>query len=102
MGEGKLTTLAKAVAAIGDMAVIAPGGSTLHRIPAAVVHELVRQERRGLTVVKTAGGYDLDLLCGSGCVSALAAAYVGFENYGLAPSFRRAVESGRVRLEEHT
>jgi glutaconate CoA-transferase subunit A len=64
---------------------------------------MVRQGKRDLTVIKTAGGYDVDLLCGAGCVSRLVVAYVGFENLqGLAPQFRRAVEGGRVELEEQT
>ncbi|MBV9280271.1 MAG: CoA transferase subunit A, partial [Chloroflexi bacterium] len=71
--------------------------------PSAAVHELVRQRKRDLTLIKTAGGYDVDLLVGAGCVSRLIVAYVGFENLqGMAPRFRRAVEEGRVALEEQT
>jgi glutaconate CoA-transferase subunit A len=64
---------------------------------------MVRQGKRDLTVVKTAGGYDVDLLCGAGCVARLIVAYVGFENLqGLAPQFRRAIERGEVELVEQT
>lgn len=99
----KLTGMAAAVAAIPDGAVVALGGNTVHRSPSAAVHELVRQCKRDLTIVKTAGSYDVDLLCGAGCVARLLVAYVGFENLqGLAPRFRAAIEAGRVALEEQT
>jgi glutaconate CoA-transferase subunit A len=95
--------LSEAVEAIADGSVIALGGNTVHRSPSAVVHELVRQRRRDLTLIKTAGGYDVDVLVGAGCVSRLIVAYVGFENLqGMAPQFRTAVEQGRVAMEEQT
>lgn len=98
----KETTLAAAIAAIPDGAIVALGGNTLHRGPFAAVHELVRQGKRGLELVKTAGAYDVDLLCGAGCAVAVSAGFVGFETlYGLAPSYRRAVEQGSVVAKEH-
>lgn len=98
----KLTSLAAAVATIPDGAIVALGGNTLHRGPFAAVHEIVRQEKRGLELVKTAGAYDVDLLCGTGCAAAVSAGFVGFETvYGLAPSYRRAVEQGEVVAKEH-
>jgi glutaconate CoA-transferase subunit A len=98
----KRTTLTEAVAAIPDGALVALGGNTLHRAPCAAVHEVVRQGKRGLTVVKTAGAYDVDLLCAAGCVDAVAAGFVGYETpFGMAPAYRRAVESGAVAAQEH-
>lgn len=98
----KLITLADAIASIPDGARLALGGNTLHRGPGAAVHELVRQGRRGLEVVKTAGAYDVDLLCATGCAASVAAGYVGFEApLGMAPGYRRAVEGGRVEAREH-
>jgi glutaconate CoA-transferase, subunit A len=98
-----LTTLEQAIAAIPDGSAVALGGNTVHRSPSAAVRELVRQGKRGLTLIKTAGGYDVDLLCGTGCVARLLVAYVGFENLaGLAPRFRAVIEGGTVRMEEQT
>src|SRR5437588_6648605 len=103
MSKRKVRPLSDAIAAIPDGAHLALGGNTVHRSPSAAVHEIVRQGKRDLTVIKTAGGYDVDLLCGAGCVSRLIVAYVGFENLqGLAPQFRAAVEQGRVTLEEQS
>ncbi len=98
----KLTPLPDAIAAVPDGARLALGGNTLHRGPGAAVHELVRQGRRGLELVKTAGAYDVDLLCGVGAADAVAAGFVGFETaFGMAPSYRRAVETGAVAAKEH-
>lgn len=100
--QSKLTRLSDAIAAIPDGAMIALGGNTLHRGPGAAVHEIVRQRKTGLNLVKTAGAYDIDLLCATGCAAVVSAGYVGYESvFGLAPSYRRAVESGLVRADEH-
>lgn len=98
----KRVSLREAVAPIQDGSMVALGGNTIHRAPCAAVHEIIRQGKRGLTLVKTAGAYDVDILCGTGCAEGVLAAYVGFENYGLAPRFRKAVEEGKARLIEHT
>ncbi|MBA2595740.1 MAG: CoA transferase subunit A [Chloroflexota bacterium] len=98
----KRTSLTDAIAPIPDGARIALGGNTLHRGPGAAVHELVRQGKRGLEIVKTAGAYDVDLLCAAGCVAAVSAGFVGYETpFGMAPAYRRAVESGVVEAREH-
>lgn len=98
----KRTSLPAAITAVSDGARVALGGNTLHRGPCAAVHEIVRQRKRGLEIVKTAGAYDVDLLAGTGCAAAASCGFVGFETvYGLAPSYRRAVERGMVEAKEH-
>ena len=100
--RNKLTTLSEAIALVPDNALVALGGNTLHRAPVAAVHELIRQRKRGLTFVKTAGAYDVDILCGAGVASAVSAGFVGYENvFGMAQLYRRAVEQGQVRANEH-
>ena len=99
----KITSLPEAIHAICDGATVALGGNTLHRAPVAAVHEIIRQGRRGLNLVKTAGAYDIDVLCGAGAAAVVTAGFVGYENlFGMAPLYRRAVEQGRVRACEHT
>ena len=98
----KLTTLPEAIARVPDGAIVALGGNTLHRGPGAAVHEIVRQGKRDLEVVKTAGAYDVDLLCAAGCVRAVSAGFVGYETpFGMAPAYRRAVETGAAVAHEH-
>lgn len=98
----KRTSLAEAIATIPDGACLALGGNTLHRGPGSAVHELVRQGKRDLELVKTAGAYDVDLLCAAGCVRAVSAGFIGYETpFGMAQAYRKAVESGRVEAREH-
>jgi glutaconate CoA-transferase subunit A len=99
----KLVRLEEAIGRIADGSVVALGGNTLHRAPCAAAHELVRQLKRGLEIVKTAGSYDVDLLCGAGVATSVSAGYVGYENVlGLAPFYRQTVQDGQVEAREHT
>lgn len=98
----KLTDLASAIRAVPDGALLGLGGNTLNRAPMAAVMELVRQKKRGLRLVKTAGGMDVDLLCMAGSVAGVAAGFVSMETeYGLCQRYRKAVQSGEVKAEEH-
>ena len=98
----KRISLEAAAARVTDGAVVAVGGNLLHRGPFALVRELARQGKRDLEIVKTAGSYDVDLLAAAGCLRAVSCGFVGFENeFGMAPSYRRAVESGAVEAREH-
>jgi glutaconate CoA-transferase, subunit A len=100
--KDKRSTLATAIDSIADGSRVALGGNTLHRGPGAAVHELIRQGKRELEIVKTAGAYDVDLLCAAGSVRAVSAGFVGYEtSFGMAPAYRRAVEEGRVEVREH-
>src|SRR4051794_17354513 len=93
----KLIGLADAAALVQDGQTLALGGNLLHRAPNALARALARHRRRGLHLIKTAGAYDVDLLCAAECVATVSAGFIGFENeFGLAPAYRRAVEQGRV------
>jgi glutaconate CoA-transferase subunit A len=100
--RSKLTDLSSAIGHIQNGHRVAIGGNTIHRGPGAAVHEIVRQGRTGLDIVKTAGAYDIDLLSATGCAASVSAGYVGYESvFGLAPAYRRAVEAGDVVASEH-
>lgn len=103
MGRSKLLSLVEAARLVPDAASITVGGTLLHRTPAAFVRELARQGRRNLELVKPSPAYDMDLLCAAGCLSRSNAGIVTFEaNFGMAQSFRRAVEAGRVHHTENS
>ena len=98
----KRRSLSEVIASIPNGSCLALGGNTLHRAPAAAVHELIRQQKRGLHLVKTAGAYDVDVLCGLGNATVVSAGFVGYETVlGLAPMYRKAVEAGTVEAREH-
>lgn len=98
----KLCSLSEAAEVIKDGARIALGGFVLHNHPMAFVHELIRKGVKDLTVVGYANGNELDLLVGAGCVKRIETSYVGLEEFGLAPNFRRAVEGGEIELAEYS
>ncbi|CAM4042257.1 CoA transferase subunit A [Bordetella muralis] len=100
--SGKQMALAELAAKISDGASVALGGSFLHRGPFAFVRELIRQQRRDLEIIKQSPGYDIDILCRAGVASRARAGIVAMEgNFGLAPWYRKAIERGELKLEEH-
>lgn len=102
LGTPKIVPLRDLAAPVTDGSSLALGGSFLHRGPFALVRELIRQGRRDLEVIKQSPGYDIDILCRAGALGRARAGIVAMEgNFGLAPWYRRAVETGQIRLEEH-
>src|SRR5260370_5998939 len=76
----KLATLSEAMASVADGSVVALSGNTIHRAPCAAAHELIRQGKRGLELVKTAGAYDVDVLVGAGVAASGSAGLTGLLN----------------------
>jgi glutaconate CoA-transferase, subunit A len=98
----KVVSLQNLAERITDGSSIALGGSFLHRGPFALVRELIRLGRRDIEVIKQSPGYDIDILCRAGVASRAKAGIVAMEgNFGLAPWYRKAVETGALTLEEH-
>lgn len=101
-GKDKVATPAEAVALIRDGDMVAIGGHTARRHPMALVHEIVRQGRRNLHVVGWNNGIDMDMLVGAGCVATVETSYLGIGSFGLALNFRRAAESGAIKVIDHS
>ncbi|MEW2548151.1 CoA-transferase [Streptomyces sp. NPDC047002] len=100
--QSKVVPLEELAGRVRDGDSLALGGSFLHRGPFALVRELIRAGRTGLEIVKQSPGYDIDLLCRAGAVKRARTGIVALEgNFGLAPWYRGAIESGEVELEEH-
>jgi len=98
----KNISLVDLVSKVPNGASLALGGSFLHRGPFAFVRELIHQKKTNLEIIKQSPGYDIDILCRAGVVKKVRAGIVAMEgNFGLAPSYRRAIESKVVELEEH-
>ena len=66
----------------------------------ALVRELIRQEKRNLGLVCLVGGMAVDWLSAAGVIDRFIGAAVSMEQFGLCNQYRKAVESGRVRVEE--
>jgi glutaconate CoA-transferase subunit A len=96
----KLTTLAEAIAGIADGDVVALQNMATQACPMASVRELIRQEKRDLSLVVLVGGMAVDWLAAAGAIKRLIGAAVSMEQFGLCQQYRKAVEQGRVRVEE--
>jgi len=101
----EILPLAEAVRAlVRDGDVVALEGFT-HLIPHAAGHELIRQERRGLTLVRMTPDVIYDQLIGMGCARKLVFSWGGNPGVGSLHRFRDAVENGwpaPLELEEHS
>lgn len=98
-------SLAEAVAAhVHDGDTVAMEGFT-HLIPHAAGHEIIRQGRRGLHLVRMTPDMVFDQLIGAGCATALTFSWGGNPGVGSLQRFRDAVENGwphPLAIEEHS
>lgn len=98
----KIMKIEDAVNLISDHMMVGLGGNVLHRSPMAFVREMVRQNKKNLRTVKTAGGHDIDVLAAFNCLQSVDAGFIGYETgFGLAKFYRRAVEIGQIKANEH-
>jgi glutaconate CoA-transferase subunit A len=100
-----ITSLSEAVAElVHDGDTIALEGFT-HLIPVAAGHEIIRQGRRDLTVVRMTPDIVYDQLIGAGCVRKMIFSWGGNPGVGSLYRFRDAVERGwpqPLEIEEHS
>jgi glutaconate CoA-transferase, subunit A len=76
-----------------------------HLIPFAAGHELVRQEKRDLTLIRMTPDLIYDQLIGMGCARKLVFSWGGNPGVGSLHRFRDAVENGwpePLEIEEHS
>lgn len=88
---------------VRDGDVVALEGFT-HLIPFAAGHEIIRQGRRNLTVIRMTPDVIYDQLIGAGCVSKLIFSWGGNPGVGSLHRFRDAVENdwpAPLAVEEH-
>ncbi len=101
----RFTDLAEAIAdLVHDEDTVALEGFT-HLIPFAAGHEIIRQGRRDLTLVRMTPDMIYDQLIGAGCAAKLVFSWGGNPGVGSLHRFRDAVENGWPRpleIEEHS
>src|SRR2546422_2693053 len=89
---------------VHDGDIVAMEGFT-HLIPFAAGHELIRQRRRELTLVRLTPDLIFDQMIAAGCARKLVFSWAGNPGVGSLHAFRRAVEHGFPRpleLEEYS
>jgi glutaconate CoA-transferase subunit A len=101
----RIVSLAEAVkAAVHDGDTVAMEGFT-HLIPHAAGHEIVRQGRKHLTLIRMTPDLIYDQLIGMGCVDKLIFSWGGNPGVGSLHRFRDAVENGwpnKLEIVEHS
>ena len=101
-GEDKLTTAADAVRRyVPDDAVVGVGGTNHARTPMALLFEVLRQGRTGLTMARPLSCFEAELMLATGMADRIMTSWVGIgHGWGLAPVVRHLVQSGREVFEE--
>jgi len=101
----QIVTLAEAISAtIADGDTVAMEGFT-HLIPHAAGHEVIRQRKRDLTLIRMTPDIIYDQLIGAGCARKLIFSWAGNPGVGSLHRFRDAVEHSWPRpleIEEHS
>ncbi|MCL4183028.1 MAG: CoA transferase subunit A [Burkholderiaceae bacterium] len=96
----KLVSLDQAVAMVADGSSLGLGGWIFNSQPMALVRALARRGVRDLSLVPSPGSIAPDLLIGAGCVRHTLCVFISFEQFGLAPHFRRAAEAGTLEVTD--
>src|SRR4029077_2988115 len=84
---------------------IAMGCGLESLIPFAASYEIIRQNRKSLTLIGPISDMQFDQLIGAGCVTKIIASWVGNVAAGLGHNYRRAAEAGipnAIEIEEHS
>jgi glutaconate CoA-transferase subunit A len=98
--SSKIVSLETALSVVKDGMTLGIGGWIFHGQPMALVRGLIRKGVRDLTLVPAPGSIAPDMLIGAGCVKTTACVFISFEHLGLAPNFRRAAQSGAIKVLE--
>ena len=96
----KIMDLDQALDHIESGMTVGIGGWIFHSQPMALVRGIVRRGLKDLRLVPAPGSIAPDLLIAAGCVSETACVFLSFEHLGLAPGFRKAAQSGAIRVRE--
>ena len=103
MSSSKLMTLEEAVSTyIQDGDLVGIGGLSFWRKATSACREIIRQNKKDLSVCTFVGGLDVDMLIAGGCVSEVRSCFVGMEMFGMAPHYRKAVESSTIKISEES
>ncbi len=104
-GVAEIMSLAEAIAAaVHDGDTVAMEGFT-HLIPHAAGHEVIRQGRKDLTLIRMTPDIIYDQMIGAGCARKLIFSWAGNPGVGSLHRFRDAVEHGwpnPLEIEEHS
>jgi len=97
----KRVSLEEAVQLIEEGGHLAIGGIQYNRVPIAILRELIKAGKKGLTVSRGLMSFEADFLLVSGVMKTAITSWLsGAVTYGLSPIVRLYMESKRARFEE--
>lgn len=99
----KTMSLAQAVELVNDGDIVAFGGTMYSRTPMAVIHEIIRKQKRNLTITRNMCSFEGELLMTAGVAKKFITAWfsVGVP-WGVSKIMRKFVEEGKVAFEEYS
>jgi glutaconate CoA-transferase subunit A len=99
--RSKVIDVASAADLVSDGDLVAIGGIHAHAAPMPIIRELARNGRRNLRLLpNVSAGLPVEVLVAAGAVAEVYTAYVGLEDFGLAPAFRAAAESSTIVVHD--
>lgn len=98
----KLIPLSEAISTyVSDGDVVYAAGFT-HLIPFAAGHELIRQEKKNLTLARATPDLIYDQMVAAGCAHKVIFSYMGNPGVGSLRIVRAAIEQGKLEWEEYS
>ncbi|MDD5167465.1 MAG: hypothetical protein PHN75_01495 [Syntrophales bacterium] len=85
-----------------DGAVVGLGGQNISRCPMATVHEIIRQQKKNLTLVGCNLSINMDLLVAAGLVKRCECGTGNLERFGVTFAFKRAIENKTMEIEDYS
>ena len=96
-------TLEEAISTyVQDGDLVGIGGLSFWRKPIAACREIIRQNKKDLSLCTFVGGIEIDMLVAANCTSLVRSCFVGMEIFGMAPNYRKAVENGSIKVSEES
>ncbi|MFW9876133.1 MAG: CoA transferase subunit A [Candidatus Thorarchaeota archaeon] len=103
MRSSKLISLEDAISThVQDGDLVGFGGLSFWRKAISACREIIKQNKKHLSLCTFVGGLEIDMLIAGGCVSEVRSCFIGMEIFGMAPHYRKAVESGSIKVSEES
>jgi acyl CoA:acetate/3-ketoacid CoA transferase alpha subunit len=78
------------------------GKTTIGRCAMALIHEMVRQRKKNLTLVGCNLSVNMDILVGAGLVKRTECGTGNLERFGTTHAWRRFIEAGKLENEDYS
>lgn len=99
----KIMSAAEAVSRfVPDGALVGMGGQSIGRSAMCIYHEMIRQRKKGLTLVGCNLSIPMDMMVGMGQVRRTECGTGNLERFGTTHRWRKAIEQGKLENEDYS